>query len=177
MTGALEIVVRKAIQADIDRIAEIAHTLYPNNFNGEGGNSLQEAIEWTRTNMLSDGKISQYLVAEYDGNIVGYSYSRTTANGAGVVSVVEFGAIPPEGVKGIGSKIIEGTQRVWKDEHYARFGKPLTSMLIFTGEAAKNLCERQGFVLESKSEGLYRDATGTPIAEYIMRKDFLQPKL
>ena len=166
MGEQLEILVRKTTEIDLETIAAIALQLYPNHFNGESRVPLAEARKWVKN--LSSGDHGQYLVAEYDGKIVGYSYSMPLAHGAGVIAVIEFGAIPVKGVRGIGTKVIEATVALWQNEHYERFGKPLTSMLIYTGEPGVKLCTKQGFQVVAEMEDLY----GPGVHEFVVRKDF-----
>ena len=166
------ITIRPSVYSDLDVIAAIALQLFPNNFTVESTEKpipLEQAKGWIHGNYLGSVFNPSYLVAQIGGHgIVGYTHFRPTANAAGVIAIDEWGVIPVEGVRGIGTRLIEETERALVESHPAIFKKSLASLLVYTGKPGVNLCVRLGFTEAAKFPDLY----GSGMDEYIMRKDF-----
>jgi len=161
-----EIIVQSASADDLAAIADIAFGLFPDNFYCLGKNPLDEARAWIRANSQpSDGR--HYVVAKAGDSVVGYAHSHTTAHGAGVVVIDEWGKRIGCDLRGIGSRVIQATQDFWVDKHPRRFGRPLTALLIYTGMPGVGLCEKLGFVRVAQMQNLY----GQGIDEYLLRKN------
>ncbi len=165
--GDTGFIIREASQSDLESIAQIALTLYPNNFNGKDMNPRIASKVWVEDNLAPDLHAA-LLVADRAGRVIGYTHSHVTAHAAGVVAVDEWGAVKIEGIKGVGTGLIQETLSFWKENHFGRFGKPLTSMLVYTGFPGAGLCKKLGFYEAAQLKNLY-----SGLDEHIMRMDFL----
>jgi GNAT superfamily N-acetyltransferase len=144
--------VREARNEDIERIAEIGISCFPDDFI-----TSNNANDWF-SERNSSRIFGRYHVAEISGKVVGYIFHLMIGGLSGVVQLEQIGVDPEYRKKGIGTELIMGSEIFWKEYLQEKFDKSLYKMLLTTSvinDKAHNLYVKCGFKHSTTMEKIY----------------------
>jgi ribosomal protein S18 acetylase RimI-like enzyme len=153
------ITIREAKKEDIESMIKIGIQCFPYDFQDGTGNdnSYANAKDWF-SERFSNKSFSRYHVAEYEGKIVGYVFHIMIGGLSGVVQLEQIGVDAGKREMGVGTELIMGAEKFWKNYLPKRFGKPLYKMLLTTSKIndnAHNLYKKCGFEYDTTMKEIY----------------------
>lgn len=149
-----DLIIRQADAKDIDAIADIEKICF--------------TVPWSRDSIrqeLTENKVAFYVIAELDGQVIGYAGMWLIADEGHITNVA---VLPEHRGKNIASAIIAVMIEFTEVQGIKRFTLEVRS----SNEAAKALYRKFDFKEEGLRKGYYQDNGEDAV---IMWRDFTQP--
>jgi ribosomal protein S18 acetylase RimI-like enzyme len=153
------ITIREATEKDLEKIAEIAISCFPQDFADgiSGNNSKKNAKNWIKERYLMK-TFAKYHIAQEKGKTIGYILHLMMGGVSGVVQLEQIGVDSKYRRKGVGKKLILESEKFWQSYLQKQFKKSLYKMLLTTSKVnhkAHNLYAKSGFKFETTMKKVF----------------------
>ena len=154
--------IREAKKEDLETMAKIGIACFPGDFKDGFGaigeiNNYNNSCNWFEARMLNE-RFARYHVAEENGEVLGYVFHQMLGGLSGIVQLEQIGVNPEHRRKGIGTTLIQESEKFWLKHLVEEFGKSLYKMLLTTSKdnlVAQFMYTNCGFEYEAKIKNMY----------------------